>query len=308
MKAIYVILEGRLGNNLWQIAAAATLAERLQVPFYAVPNKDYFCPEPDNCPFPEYIAPFRKTIFRDVPFLDERPTKATYLYEPNLTTIQQVPDNGLLIEGYFQDYRMINEYVLQRLYAPAEQIIQQLRQKYPMLSAYPTCAIVVRRGDYLTQPMQFPAEDMAYYQKCMRKLERKIHTKEVRYLIITDDPIWCREHFIGQRFTVVDDEPPLIDLYLSSMCQHNILSNSSFACWGALLNANPDKQVYYPFPYLGIGMRRLDNMHRTLSQTWIRVFHISKAYRQGVALWLKHGIQKYWNKFVHTKLCKPFFF
>lgn len=82
----------------------------------------------------------------------------------------------------------------------------------------------------------------------------------------------------------------------------------SFACWGALLNANPDKQVYYPFPYLGIGMRRLDNMHRTLPQTWIRVFHISKAYRQGVALWLKHGIQKYWNKFVHTKLCKPFFF
>ena len=67
----------------------------------------------------------------------------------------------------------------------------------------------------------------------------------------------------------------------------------SFACWGALLNANPDKQVYYPFPYLGIGMRRLDNMHCTLPQTWIRVFHISKAYRQGVALWLKHGIQKY---------------
>lgn len=299
MKAIYMILEGRLGNNLWQIAAAATLAERLQVPYYAVPNRHYFCPPPDNCSFLDYIAPFRETIFRNVQFLDDRPSDSTYLYEPDLTAIHHVPDNGWLIEGYFQNYCMISEKVVQRLFAPTSDTERLLKEKYPILSASPTCAIVVRRGDYITQPMQFPAEDMAYYRKCMRKLERKLNCHDVHYLIISDDPVWCREHFVGDNFTIVDDEPPLIDLYLSSMCQHNILSNSSFACWGALLNTNTDKQVYYPFPYLGIGMRRYDNMHRTLPPTWIRVFHLSQAYRQGVALWLKHGIRKYWNK-----LCK----
>lgn len=296
MKAIYVILEGRLGNNLWQIAATATLAERLQVPYYAVPNKHYFCPEPDNCFFPEYIAPFRDTVFRNVPFVEERPAEAIYLYEPDLTTIHQIPDNGLLIEGYFQDCRMVNEQIVQQLFAPTKELEQSLREKYPMLSIYPACAIVVRRGDYLKLPMQFPVEDMAYYRKCMRKLEGKLHCREVRYLFISDDPVWCREHFTGEQFTIVEDEPPLVDLYLSSMCQHNILSNSSFACWGALLNTNSEKHVYYPHPYLGIGMRKLDNMRHTLPATWHRVFHLSEAYRYGVWLWFIQGVQKYWNK------------
>lgn len=136
MKAIYVILEGRLGNNLWQIAAAATLAERLSVPYYAVPNRHYFCPSPDNCSFPDYIAPFRETIFRDVRFLEERPSDATYLLEPDLTNIHHIPDNGLIIEGYFQNYCMISEKVVQRLFAPTLDMERLLREKYPMLSIY----------------------------------------------------------------------------------------------------------------------------------------------------------------------------
>lgn len=295
MKAVYVILEGRLGNNLWQVAAAATLAERLHVPYYALPNRYYICPEPDNCSFVDYIVQFRDTIFRNVLFVDERPAEAVYLYEPDLTKIHHIPENGLLIEGYFQDYRMISEQIVQQLFAPDYHVQQSLRRKYPVLSSLFTCAIVVRRGDFLKLPMQFPVEDMAFYRKCMRRLERKLHCYEVRYLVISDDPVWCRKTFTGERFTIVE-EPPLIDLYLSSMCQHNILSNSSFACWGALLNNNPDKHVYYPFPYLGIGMRRIDNICYALPVTWNRVFHLSRAYRYGVWLWFIQGIQKFWNK------------
>ena len=59
---IYINLEGRLGNNLWQIAAAATLADRLGESFCAVPNRYYHCPEPDNCNFVDYIQPFKSTI------------------------------------------------------------------------------------------------------------------------------------------------------------------------------------------------------------------------------------------------------
>lgn len=140
--------------------------------------------------------------------------------------------------------------------------------------------------------MQFPVEDMVFHEKCMNKLQRTTRNDDMHYICISDNPDWCREQFVGERFIIIEDEPPLIDLYIDSLSKHNIISNSSFAVWGALLNTNPDKHVYYPSPWLGIGMRRYDNSHKGIPPTWHRVHHLSKAYKYGVWLWLQGGVEK----------------
>lgn len=286
MKAIYVILEGRLGNNLWQIAAAATLAERLQVPYYAVPNKYYFCPEPDNCFFSDYIAPFRKTIFRDVPFAEEVPINSTHVdfgYQGHET--MQIQGDYVCLHCCYPNIQTISIPIVQKLFAPSVDICTTLKKKYPVLAEHNTCSIVVRRGDYLHIPITNPAEDYYYYWSCMRKVRKLLGTKDVHYVIISDDEEWSSKHFRGKNICVIRNEPPLMDLYISSLCTCNVLSNSTFALWGGVLNIAKNKIVLYPTPWMGIGMRKQTQYVPVCPADWIPIRHYSIHYLKGVFLW-----------------------
>jgi hypothetical protein len=94
--------------------------------------------------------------------------------------------------------------------------------------------------------------------------------KDKRYLLISDDIDWCKSKFKGSNFYFIDDEPPIIDLYLQTMCTHNIISNSTFSWWGAWLNPNPSKIVVAPIKWFGVQMNNF-NTRDLIPQEWVRV-------------------------------------
>lgn len=284
-----------MGNLLWFISVAASLAKRYGEDYRAVVNENYYCTPPDDCYLPDYIAPLKDTIFRNVPFADKVSENAKW-YACNRKGEEIPIKKGKDICLYSSvDTSAMDKEVAQALFAPDDVMAAELKQRYPVLNHPHTCSIAVRRGDFLTLPVTSPAEDMAYYRKCMRRLERDIHTRDVHYIVTSDDYEWCKERFQGKQFTVVD-ESPLVELYITSLCRYNILSNSTFAVWGGVLNIHEDKHIYYPNPMGGIGARKQSYYRLDAPHGWIPVKHYSYEFLKGVLMWVVIGMKKCFGK------------
>ena len=66
---------------------------------------------------------------------------------------------------------------------------------------------------------------------------------------MSDDIIWCRNHFHEPNMIFVDwntGEESFRDMQIMSLCNHNIIANSTFSWWGAWLNANSQKIIISP--------------------------------------------------------------
>ena len=128
----------------------------------------------------------------------------------------------------------------------------------------------VRRGDYLNPGYteRFVKLDMDYYRKAVSIIRE--NTEDPEFFIFSDD-----KEYISQAFGWLDNKCIVTgnngadswkDMYLMSLCRHNIIANSTFSTWGALLNPNRNGIVIYPKAYL----TDTDSEVKTIPG-WIRV-------------------------------------
>lgn len=265
---IYTYLNQRLGNCLFEIAAGASLAKKMGVPYKALTCNPVMLSEPDNCLLVDYLKPFRKSILRRIDFSDKYP-KNQDVYEEKDFTFKALPlQNNLILKGYFQSEKYFDKKLVRYLFEIDQETESYIREKYGHILQLNPVAINVRRGDYLKQEYDHPVCRMSFYNKAISCFELN-----TCFLVISDDIDWCKKKFKGVRFYFVDDEPPLVDLYLQSMCAHNIISNSTFSWWGAWLNPNPHKKVIYPDPWFGLilGNKKEYDTRDLCPENWIPI-------------------------------------
>ncbi len=110
-----------------------------------------------------------------------------------------------------------------------------------------TVSIHVRLGDYSQHSSLGGICNLEYYNRAILMIEKKI--KNPIYIIFSDDIEWCRINFNLSNAKFVDwnkKQSSFRDMQLMSLCDHNIIANSSFSWWGAYLNPNKNKIVIAP--------------------------------------------------------------
>jgi hypothetical protein len=160
------------------------------------------------------------------------------------------------MDGYFQNPQFFNVYKdkildLFKLNDNQNKVIDDLYNKLVSLNQTTkiSVSIHVRRGDYLKLQHCHPVQDMSYFIKSIETIHNKVGTDLV-FLIFSDDIEWCRNNFSKLDISCIyvnesSNQLPkdVIDMYLMSKCDHNIISNSSFSWWGAYMNKNVNKIV-----------------------------------------------------------------
>ena len=108
----------------------------------------------------------------------------------------------------------------------------------------------IRRGDYTKKTAKevHGALGLNYYQNAIKHFE--INTIEPVFYVFSDDLNWAQENLKANSPIVFVDANDVnhghLDMLLMSICNHNIIANSSFSWWGAWLNNNNSKVVIAP--------------------------------------------------------------
>lgn len=234
---------GRLGNQLFQYAALKTQALRLNVDCY-LPNhiavkEDGFFNYTDNKWYSQKLELYNCFELQCKISDDIQPNNYVEKEFTFNSKIFEIGDNTS-IDGYFQSYKYFDDHrdVILKEFTFKDQIISKCRLK---ISEYTNpVSIHIRRGDYINHP-GFWNITPEYLQESLDHFDDDSYT----FLIFSDDIEWCKQVF-PNGVIFIEGNNQFEDLCLMSLCNHNVISNSSYSWWAAYLNQNKNKKVVVP--------------------------------------------------------------
>ena len=272
---ILISLQGGIGNQLFQYATARRLAhvhntelkldlslladDKLRI--YELNHFNICAQTADNNDFlllkknmlSKKIRTYLKGLFQGKNVL----TVVREKHFPFDETVLALADNTFFEFGYWQTEKYFKDikHILQQELTLKDNLSTQSNEVALRIQNTPnTVCLHVRRGDYVSNPLTNSVHgtcSLQYYQKALQLIEQKY--PELNLFVFSDDPEWtCANIQSNHPMVFVNHngaETAYEDLHLMSLCQHNIIANSSFSWWGAWLNQNPEKIVCYPNPW-----------------------------------------------------------
>jgi hypothetical protein len=205
---------------------------------------------------------------------------------PNYLIEQNIPCYNAAIEDVSKNCFLSGYWQSEKYFKPIESIIRQdFTYQQPLdrknaLVANRICTgnsvgLHMRRGDYAENPLVSSVHalcPMEYYERAIYYIMHRISNPV--FFIFSDDIEWVGSNLhLSGTFEHVSgniDKQSYVDMQLMSLCQHNVIANSSFSWWGAWLNTNPSKIVIAPKKWYVDDVRN-GRTKDLVPETWIRL-------------------------------------
>lgn len=251
-------LDGRLGNQLFQYSFAICLSKELKC-IYIIDDKS------TNDAIRKYFKvisfyhyKFVIKIFNLLKYFKHFKIIKQDVSERNNHILNLVV-NDAHYYGCFQstDYFFNNEQLLKQSYKIKNKYIKGFKSKYGNLIKNKTLVIHYRIGDFEifggieTGGVNLCLPDV-YYENALKLVEKK---EDYDLIIVTDDIEAAKSKLPNIKNKTIISDSEINDFQLLMHADILIISNSTFAWWGAYLNTKNAK-VYAPEYWLGFKIKK----------------------------------------------------
>lgn len=302
---ISVNIMGGLGNQLFQIFATIATALRNNDTFFfmrvaELPGNPGHTRMTHWDTLLRYLAPYLKpfTEQTSLSFQTFPIWKETSFEYNQLPTRTRHLDQPLRLYGYFQsekyfadkyhDICKIIQLHKQQMIIKQECVVEEWASEIYGNPAKTRQLVSMhfRIGDSVFNPHIHPIMDLIYYRNALSYMISVIPTPTPTptpiSVLVFYEP--CDKMTVYQNVAALQQEFADKDvvfhfvnskiedwrqLLMMSICDHNIIANSTFSWWGAYFNANPKKVVCYPDVWFGPGVAH--NTKDLCPESWIKI-------------------------------------
>ena len=218
-----VALNGGLGNQLFQLAAAETIASEAGRTFCVTDTISPVTAHTDRNYFLSILSDWTTCPKLPMPALE---IQETSFEKTDWSTLPQV--DAICLHGYFQNWHYIPPGFAQRLCLPALP---------PLLGAF----IHIRGGDYVNNPLHDVGLYRDYYRRALQYFPSGTH-----FYVFTNDVAYAKgvSALLDVPHTFVDADEVASLAQMGTCTLGGICANSSFSWWGAYLN--PYRTIVMP--------------------------------------------------------------
>lgn len=253
-------LIGGLGNQLFQYAAAYNLAA-INNTELKIDLSEFELYKLHKYSLHHFSFPQKFITSDELNGLKEIKEK-NYHYDDSFKTF----GNDIVLRGYWQSEGYFRESAveLRDNFQLKSELSSKSLEVSELIKKVNSVSLHIRRGDYAigTYSDQILDQlDLAYYFRAIKEISE--NQKDIVFFIFSDDHEWVKEKLnIDYPVMYVDHnnaDANFEDLYLMSLCKHNIIANSSFSWWGAWFNKNQRKKVYAPQNWFNANVKNIND-------------------------------------------------
>tara|TARA_Y100000741_G_scaffold99686_1_gene74014 strand:- start:2532 stop:3359 length:828 start_codon:yes stop_codon:yes gene_type:complete len=273
---VYIELKGGLGNQLFQIFTGISYAIENNIEFKII-KKKYKLSSVDNKSlrptyFDNFLLNLNKFTCDNINILTYNEQSFIYNKIPNI-------NKQFKMNGYFQSPKYFeNNYNSIIKLIELDKQKTTIKEKYKEYFNNKVISLHFRIGDLVKITDIMPLLKCEYYINAIKNVlendntcfqilyfNEKQDNNIVENMINNIKKSYPQLNFIQCSYDIADWE----QLLLMSLCNHNIIANSTFSWWGAYFNINPGKIVCYPNVWFGPNCN--NSTQDLFPENWVKI-------------------------------------